>query len=192
MKTLQAIRKATDALVVKHAAALQHADAETVGVATAQTEYRDALEARRIAQEIARKTQTEASRPITDIVNRCLAAVFDDPYTMRVDFELRRGKTEVDLRFARGGNTVDPIGASGGGVVDIASFALRLAVLLLSVPKAQRVLILDESFRFVSAAFRPRLKALLQQLTTELQVQVIQVTHIADLAIGNVILIGDD
>ena len=191
MKTLQAIRKTADALVIRHAAAVQHADAETVGVVTAQTEYRDALEARRIAQELAKRAQTEAAAPLISIVNRCLAAVFADPYTLDILFELRRGKTEVDLRFSRDGNTVDPIGASGGGVVDIASFALRLSVLLLSVPKVQRVLILDESFRFVSVAFRPRLKALLQQLTTELQVQIIQVTHIADLAMGNVIQIGD-
>lgn len=191
MKSLSAIHKTIDALAIKHAAAVQHYEAESVGVTTSQTEYRDALEARRIGQEIARKTQTQAAKPLVDIVNRCLAAVFPDPYTLDILFELRRGKTEVDLRFSRDGHTVDPIGASGGGVVDIASFALRLAVMMLSTPRVQRVLVLDESFRFVSVAFRPRLKELLQQLTTELGVQIVQVSHIADLAIGNVIQIGD-
>ena len=70
-------------------------------------------------------------------------------------------------------------------------FDLRLAIMMLSRPPVQRTLILDEPFRFVSAPDRPRLRALLQQLVDELGIQIIQVTHIAELAVGNIIEIGE-
>ena len=191
MSAITPLRKTVNALKLRHAVATQTAEAATRELATAQTDYADALEAQKIAQEVARSTQAEAARPIVEIVTRCLSAVFDDPYQFEVSFESRRGKTEIDLLFRRNGHPVDPLGGAGGGVVDVAAFALRLAIMMLSRPPVQRTLILDEPFRFVSAPDRPRLRALLQQLVDELGIQIIQVTHIAELAVGNIIEIGE-
>lgn len=190
MSNLLQIRKKVQALTLRHAVAVNEQTLSESDLASAKATYGDALEAQKIAQEVARNTQAEASRPIVEIVSRCLAAVFDDPYTFEVRFESRRGVTEIDLVFNRNGHSIDPMGAAGGGVVDVAAFALRLAILMLARPPVQRTLILDEPFRFVSARDRPRLRALLQQLTEEMDLQIIQVTHIVELAIGNVIEIG--
>lgn len=88
--------------------------------------------------------------------------------------------------FIRDGQEIDPMSASGGGVIDVAAFALRLACLLLATPRPRRLLVLDEPFRFVSAKYRPKIRALLLQLSEELGVQIILVTHITELQIGTV------
>lgn len=145
-------------------------------------------EAQAIIQRLAQSVQTQVHSQISTVVTRCLNAVFEEEsYEFQIDFELKRGKTEAKLSFVRDGMSVDPLTASGGGVVDVASFALRLAALLLTKPRRRLLLVLDEPFRFVSARFRPRVATLLTQLSKELGVQIILVTHDPTLKIGKVV-----
>jgi len=146
-----------------------------------------AQEAQEILQLLAQSIQQQAHKKIARVVSRCLAAVFDEPYEFRINFERKRGKTEAQLRFVRGDLEVDPLSASGGGMVDVASFALRLACLLLSRPKLSGVIVLDEPFKFVSAEFRRNVREMLEQLSEEMGVQIIQITHIEELETGKVI-----
>lgn len=142
--------------------------------------------ARALVQTLAQSVQQEAHKQIASIVSKCLEAIYDDPYDFRIAFERKRGKTEARLHFVRDGNEVDPMEASGGGVVDVAAFALRLACLILSQPQLRLVEILDEPFKFVSAEYRPRVRALLLTLAQELGVQFVMVTHSQELRIGKV------
>lgn len=144
-------------------------------------------EALAIAQTVASAVQTRAYQQIASVVSRCLSAVFDEPYELQMQFVQRRGRTEVDLLFRRGGLLVDPMTASGGGVIDVASFALRLAAIVLAKPPLRRLLVLDEPFRFVSAEYRPRVRALLSTLAEEMGVQFVLVTHIDELRSGTII-----
>lgn len=155
--------------------------------AACDEEYLAAEEAQQITQAIAETVQEEAHDRIAGVVSRCLAAVFDDPYEFKINFERARGRTEARLVFVRDGMAVNPIDASGGGVVDVAAFALRLSCLMLSRPARRRVMVLDEPFRFVSADYRARVRAMLEGLAKDLGVQFIQVTHISELAIGHVV-----
>ena len=82
---------------------------------------------------------------------------------------------------------VDPMTASGGGVVDVASFALRLSCLVLSKPPINRILILDEPFKFLSEDYRERVRILLETLSKEMKTQIILVTHIEELKTGRMI-----
>lgn len=143
-------------------------------------------EVRQVVVGIAQTMQQKAHQQISTIVSRCLSAVFEDPYEFRILFEQKRGKTEARMVFVRDGQEIDPMSASGGGVIDVAAFALRLACLLLTSPRPRRLLVLDEPFRFVSAKYRPKIRALLLQLSEELGVQIILVTHITELQIGTV------
>lgn len=192
VKPLSTIRKAADALAIKYAAAVQHEAAEFLGVTTAQEGYKNALDARRIAQEIAKRTQTEAATPIVQIVNQCLSSVFPDHYTFGIVFEARRGKTEVDLVMRKGAYSLDPMGAVGGGVLDVASLGIRLAVLMLTVPRVQRVLVLDEPLKNLQPPRIPLMRVLLQKIVDEMGIQVICTTPIGPMVMGNVISIGDD
>lgn len=144
-------------------------------------------EARQIIQEVAKTIQEQAHEQIASVVSKCLSSVFEEPYEFKIIFEKKRGRTEARMVFIRDENEVDPLTASGGGVVDIASFALRVACLVLSRPQLRRTLVLDEPFRFVSAEYRERVRVMVETLAKEMGVQFLIVTHIAELQIGKVV-----
>ena len=162
-------------------------DAATEKLATYKADATAYAEATEIAQNIAAAIQNNAHAQISNITTRCLGAVFDDPYEFEILFETKRNKTEANLQFTRYGNPINPLGASGGGVVDLAAFALRVAALRLSRPEARPVLILDEPFKFVSAEYRPAVRAMLEALAEDLGMQYIMITHIPELICGNTI-----
>ena len=139
-----------------------------------------------LTQIVAQQTQEELEYRISDIVTTALSSVFPDPYEFKVQFEIKRGKTEAKLIFCRGDDEIDPLTASGGGVVDVAAFALRLSCYLLQ-PQSQRVMILDEPFRFVSKEYLPAVADLIHELSEKLNIQFVIVTHEEELKIGNII-----
>lgn len=150
----------------------------------------DMREAQAITQKVAKEIQDRTYGCIASIVTQCLEAVFEEPYKFRLDFVSKRGQSEAKLSFERNGELVDPVDASGGGVVDVASFALRLAALVLLGPRARRVLILDEPFKFLSAEYRERIRDLLLLLSEKLGLQIVMVTHIDELKVGRVVVLG--
>lgn len=155
----------------------------------AKREVTIAEASQQILQEAAQQVQEQAHDQIATLVSRCLKAVFDDPYEFKITFEKKRGRTEARLSFVRDGMEISPLRASGGGVVDVASFALRLACLLLGRPPRRRVLISDEAFKGVDRENRVRVRELLSTLSSEMGVQMIQTTHSKGLIIGSVVAI---
>lgn len=155
------------------------------------SEYESAVEAQKITQVVAETIQQEAHNQIAGVVSQCLSSVFDDPYEFKINFERARGKTEANLVFIRDGEEINPIDSSGGGVIDVAAFALRISCLMLTRPQRRRVVVLDEPFRFVSQEYRPRVRTMLIELSKDLNIQFIMITHIKELAIGKVIDIND-
>lgn len=160
---------------------------ERAQLVSAEEASTDAEEAQRIVQLVAQTVQQQAHERIAGVVSRCLSAVFDEPYEFKVLFEQKRGRTEARLVFMQGEEEVDPMTAAGGGVVDVAAFALRLSALMLSRPPLRRVLLLDEPFRFVSVCYRERVRRLLEELSKELGVQFIMITHMEELKTGTII-----
>jgi DNA repair exonuclease SbcCD ATPase subunit len=135
-----------------------------------------------IIQKVAKETQEELEFHISDIVSMALSTVFDKPYKFRVEFVIKRNKTECDLLFENDrGEKIDPMTASGGGVVDVATLALRLALWTLQVPRSRNVIILDEPLKFLSKNLLPRAGELLQELSSKLNLQFIIVTHLSEL-----------
>lgn len=143
--------------------------------------------AQEIAQQIAQEVQQRAHNQIAGVVSRCLEAVFEEPYTFKIHFERKRGRTEARLVFEREGLEIDPMSASGGGIIDVAAFALRLSCLSLSQPPLRRLLVLDEPFRFLSEEYRERAKVLLETLSEEMEIQILLITHMEELKAGEVI-----
>lgn len=136
-----------------------------------------ARDAQEILQMLAKAVQQKAHERISEVVTSCLAAVFDDPYEFKIVFETKRGKTEAHLRFLRRELEVDPLTASGGGMIDVAAFALRVSCLVLHRPKLSRLLVLDEPFRFVSAQYQDNVRTMMEDLSAEMKIQIILVTH---------------
>jgi DNA repair exonuclease SbcCD ATPase subunit len=156
----------------------------------AQKNIHTAEEAQKLIQAAAQTIQQKAHNQIASVVSKCLETVFDDPYEFHIVFERKRGKTEARLVFVRDGLEISPTTASGGGVVDVAAFALRVACMLLHKPTTRRLIVLDEPFKFVSSEYRPKIRAMLETLATDLKIQFVIVTHITELQVGQVVDLG--
>jgi DNA repair exonuclease SbcCD ATPase subunit len=180
-------RKKADRLLSEHTIARGQVRDEKLELERARNHLEHAVQAQQIVQGVAQAVQKEAHSRVAKIVTKCLHAIFDDPYDFRIIFEQKRGKTEARLVFIKDGHEVTPGKGSGGGPLDVASFALRLACLVLSRPAPRRLLVLDESFKMVSRNYSKRVGSMLTQLSKELDVQFVLVTHNEELQIGKVI-----
>jgi DNA repair exonuclease SbcCD ATPase subunit len=139
-------------------------------------------QAREIIREVGLKTQQQLQVHISDITTLALDAIFDDPYKLVVEFIQRRNKTECDLLFERDEQKISPLSASGGGPVDVAAFALRVASWSMQNPRSRNTFLLDEPFRFPSANLLPRVGEMLNQISKEMNLQIIMITHREELA----------
>jgi DNA repair exonuclease SbcCD ATPase subunit len=139
--------------------------------------YRKLEEAQVIVRQAALQTQQELQYHISSITTMAMEAIFPDPYELQVEFVERSGRTEVDISFSDGENKIDPLLGSGGGPVDVAAFSLRASLWKLQNPKPQNVMVLDEPFRFLSQDLQPKAAEMLQQISKQLGLQIIMITH---------------
>lgn len=163
---------------------------EKAALAQATQELDNAEKALSIVQLVAQQVQESAHQQISSVVSRCIQAVFPDRgYEFKIKFERKRGKTEARLMFVREGLELEnPLGEAGGGVVEVTALALRLACLVLSRPKKQMLLVLDEPFKNVNGEeYQERVGELLLTLSKEFGVQMLIVSDDDWLKIGKVI-----
>jgi len=133
--------------------------------------------ARQIIKEVAQATQEQITFHVSDVTTLAMESVFNDPYKLEIEFVQRRNKMECDLFFVRGDEKINPLEASGGGAVDVAAFALRIASWSLSQPNISKTIILDEPMRFLSANYQEKASTMLKELSRQLGIQFIIVTH---------------
>lgn len=153
----------------------------------ARKEHEHAVQAQGILGRLAKEAQQQVHKRISSVVSTCLAAVFDDPYEFQIEFEEKRGGTVAVLRFVRDGHAVHPMDASGGGAVDVAAFALHAACLVLHRPRLRRTMLLDEPFKFVSSGYQPAIRQMMEQISRDLKIQIIMVTHNETYETGKVV-----
>lgn len=181
-------RKKADRLLSDYRHAQRTVQDETDHLVESRKESAAAIEAQKLIQTIAESVQRQAHSQISEVVTRCLKAVFGpDAYDFHIDFRQVRGRTEARLLFLRDGQEVDPTGAAGGGIVDIAALALRVSCLMLARPRLRRVLVLDECFRFLHGDRFEDVQTLLTTLSREMGIQFILTTHETMLMMGKVI-----
>ena len=63
--------------------------------------------------------------------------------------------------------------------MDVAAFALRIAAW--SLGSTENTLVIDEGFRFLSRDLQPRAADILSEISKELGLQIIQVSHSPDI-----------
>jgi len=125
-----------------------------------------------LVKDVALKTQSQLEFHISDMVSAGLNTVFDTVYDFKVQFVIRRGKTECDLFFEKDGDLAQPK-YSGGGAMDIAAFCLRCAAW--SMTKQYRpFMLLDEPFKHLKGE-KENIRAiqLMKTLSHELKLQII-------------------
>lgn len=143
----------------------------------------NATKAQLILQTVAQQTQQQLEYRISELVSLALSSVFENPYELKLEYELKRNKTEAQLMFQRDGKLVDPLGSTGYGAVDIAGFGLRCALMSLSQKNLAKVLILDEPFKNINDKTRNlhrRAAEMVSEISKKLGLQVIVVSQIPE------------
>ncbi len=149
----------------------------TVAIKSQTMELHVLEQAQTTIQQVAQSTQAQLEYHINELASLALKSIFDQPYELKVDFVVKRGKTEAEVYFVKDGVRMSPSNDSGGGAVDVAAFALRLSLWSLQNPKSRNTIILDEPFRFLSKDLHPKVGDLLKQVSERLGIQLIIVTH---------------
>ena len=142
-----------------------------------QTELYSSEKARAILQLVAKETQEQLEYKISELVSLGLSAIFDNPYELVLNYEIKRGKTEANILFKRDGNICRPMLSSGGGAVDVAAMGLRIAIWSLKSPRTRNTIVMDEPFRFLSLKHQEKASLLLSEISKKLGIQIIMVTH---------------
>lgn len=134
--------------------------------------------AQRIIQIVAKQTQSKLEYEISEMSTLALGAIFDDPYTFKVEFtEFGAKRTECQMYFERDDYEFDPRSESGGGVEDVVEFSLRPAAWMVGTVKCRNILIADEPFiRLKGEMANLRALQLLRKISQELNIQIIMVS----------------
>lgn len=131
-----------------------------------------------IVKQVGLMTQKQLEYHLTEQASLAMEAVFDDPYQLKVEFQEKRGKTEVEILFKRRDMEFPPIGSAGGGAIDVASLALRIAYWAMRQDKKIRpLLLLDEPFsQLKGEEANRRALAIIQEISNQLGLQIIMVS----------------
>lgn len=132
-------------------------------------------EAQVFLQKIAQDTQNQLKFNIEDIVQLCLDTCYPDKYEFKLEFVVKRGKTEAKIMCLDDGEEIDIMHDTGGGVSDLIAFGLRIAVW--SLGRTRNVMILDEPGKFLDVNLKPRFGDVIRELSRELKLQFLLITH---------------
>lgn len=134
-----------------------------------------------IIQTVAKQTQEEVEFHIMDIISLAMRSVFDEPYRVVLDYQTKRGKTEVGILFEHGDKLIDPLSEDGGGASDVAAFAFQVALWCIQQPRTRNVMILDEPLKFLKGGDLPSRGAqMIKKISEKLKLQIIMVSHIPE------------
>ena len=172
---LTALRSALTDRSADYRAVVARSNEDRQAFIAAEDTQVEAETAQQVINLSALRVQQVTHVKIANLVTRCLAAIFDDPYSFELHFRQNRGRTEATIKLLKDGfERDDPLSQVGGGVNDVAAFALRLSALVLQRPPLRRVMVLDEPFRGLRGkVYRERVRGLLQSLAAELGVQLV-------------------
>jgi len=119
-----------------------------------------------------------------NLITKALMTVFGDGYEFSLDFD-RRGniqEAEFKLKFPDNDVPINPKHNYAGGEKDVLTMTLRLVVLELFQRKNKSVLLLDEPTRCVSIEYQEACGKFLQEISHQINRQIILVTHSEELA----------
>lgn len=159
---------------------------------TERTKYEASLnnikEGSIIVNKAIEDTHRSLETSIVDVVNKALALVFTEPYTLSFKLSQRGSNTktsQVCINLQKGGVDFNKSLTTSieGGMLTVVSLMLRIAFLSLK-PDSRKVLLLDETFGALSriedsagSSALQRAFNLVQKISEEFGIQVILITH---------------
>lgn len=130
-------------------------------------------------QTLSDTTRQKVLDRISSIVSDALQQIKDPNLEFKMNLTTERN--QMDLKFVvvdkKTKHEYDILNSCGGSIADIVSFPLKFSLLMKWEPSLSRIMILDESFKFVSVADQEPLGEFVQQVSEKLGLQVILVTH---------------
>lgn len=133
--------------------------------------------------------QSDTINKICKIVTSAYQFIFqnNDEFVIETNFSTKIPSAKFYIKTLKGDEHIllDPIEEDGGGKVDVISFGLRIAGILLIKPKLNKVLVLDEQLKFLSASssgslYKERAAQFLKKIGEDYGIQIIAVTHDAE------------
>jgi len=131
-------------------------------------------ESQAVVQAASKVTQEHLEVQLSGAVSALLHGVMDDPYNFKVDllFERSDGK---EIR------SLDPLDGCGHGTADLASIGLKTSFMVLK-ENCRKIIIIDEPFRALAKERHLLAAKVLKEISKELGIQFIIVTHGIELA----------
>ncbi len=145
-----------------------------------QEKHNNLIKARFVLAEVSKLTQTKFTSYVESLVTMAIKSIFDRPFQFKVDFDLKRNKSECFLRIQEGEDSEPfiPKDELGGGMLDTISFALRIVLWSLQNPRSSNTLVLDEPFKFVGQdELLDRAGSMLREISQRMNLQFIITTH---------------
>ena len=145
--------------------------------------YENFVKARWVLTEVSKATQIRFKERVESLVTMAIQSVFDRSFKFVLYFEHKRNKLECRPVVMEGDDEFVPKDDMGGGIIDIISFALRVVLWSLQIPKSRNTLILDEPMKYVGkGVLLDRAGQMLKEISHRLNIQLIVVTHEPQLA----------
>lgn len=136
-----------------------------------------------VVQKLTELARKDTLDKVANIVTTALQQIKDPNLSFRINYKVEKGQAEFVIYNSKLKQEMGIMESSGGTLVDIVDFALRVSLMLKWQPQLSRVLILDESFKFVSVADRDKLASFIRELSEKLDLQIILVTHESELSV---------
>jgi hypothetical protein len=149
-----------------------------------EREQKATEEAIAIIYTVAQETQEQLRYRLCEITNLILSIVFDEPYEIDVQFEIKRGQTECKIILSKKWSDQewqfsDLKNSSGYGVTDIIGFALRISLwsLLPEKKRSRAIFMLDEPLKHLKGeSENKRILRAIRKICADLQIQIIMVS----------------
>jgi DNA repair exonuclease SbcCD ATPase subunit len=175
--TLASLKARIDELAGQRAL-LEDQLADALGMHDKANERADDLDQTlRFLQTMEEEWRERFQQGLAAVVSDGLSSVFGRELKAVLETTTHRDATSIELYIEEEGRLREIRGARGGSLIQVLSFLLKLLMLVSARPPLRRVMVLDEPFAMVSAEYRPRVGALLRELSARLGVQFIIVTH---------------
>jgi hypothetical protein len=120
----------------------------------------------------------ELVRIIETNLTVALREVLEQPISLKVDRQFKRGVATMAFHVERNGQREDILRGQGGSVANVLSVGLRLfALTTLDKEQHRRFLVLDEQDCWLAPDLVPRLVKIVHQAGTALGFQVLMISH---------------
>ena len=142
----------------------------------------DLKEAREVVSAAGILAQDNTKNLFEFLVTQALQSVFGEEYSFELDSRYFRGQPEMEMFVVENGVKYSPKHEKGGAIIDILSFSSRIVSLAIRDPMPEPVLLLDEPFRCIWKDMLPCIGQLMQDISDQLDLQILCITHEKELA----------